>query len=517
MVKLLRWVVIFVVALPLQVGATKLLIPMDAEGQTNHLKAYGIAFKTLQASKGVDWLLNYRGGSFAMEFSTDLASWCKERDVAFSKLSDKDYKDIVKEVMGLKYKGDVIKLEKAPKIAVYTPSNKKPWDDAVTLALTYAEIPFDKLYVTEALNGELSQYDWLHLHHEDFTGQYGKFWAQFRAAQWYIADQNAAEALAAKSGFKKVAQMQLAVVKKILAFVASGGNLFAMCSATDTYDIALAADGVDISETQFDGDPMDDNAQSKLNFKKCMAFKDFTLNTSPYEYEYANIDNTNFRKVPEAVDFFTLSSFPVQPDPVPAMLTQNHTNRIKAFMGQTTAFRKEVLKANVITLADNKEANEARYIHSDYGRGTWTFYGGHDPEDYQHAVGDPTTTLAFHTSSPGYRLILNNVLFPAAKRTAVPTVSCCDDVAAKNELAPGTAPAGNGLNLVPDPATSNIIIKVPPTFSRPVTVLVTNTKGDPIISKIFNSGDIVINLQEHPSGVYNVQVNGQYAGRVTKN
>ncbi|NDC42270.1 MAG: asparagine synthetase B, partial [Chitinophagia bacterium] len=260
--------------------AAKIFIPMGESGQTNHLKAYGIAFNELKHGRKVDWLLNYKGGSFGMEFTKEAAALCAARDVSFQKISDKEYADILKEVQGLKYDGAVIQLEKAPRIAVYTPMNKEPWDDAVTLALTYAEIPFDKVYATEALSGKLDNYDWLHLHHEDFTGQYGKFWGQFRSAQWYIQDQNAAEALASKNGFKKVSQMQLAVVKKILAFMQRGGNLFAMCSATDTYDITLAADGVDICETQFDGDPMDDNAQSKLNFKKCVAFRNFTLSTS---------------------------------------------------------------------------------------------------------------------------------------------------------------------------------------------------------------------------------------------
>ena len=338
------------VSLPHLSKATKLFIPMSANGQHNHLKAYGIAFAELNAGRKVDWILNYKGGSFGMKFSPELATKCKDRDVSFIKMSDKEYSDVLKEVNGLKYNGATVSLVKAPKIAVYTPLNKEPWDDAVTLALTYAEIPFDKLYATEALTGKLDQYDWLHLHHEDFTGQYGKFWSQFRSASWYTQDQNTAEQTAAKNGFKKVSQMQLAVVKKIRAFVERGGNLFAMCSATDTYDIALAAEGIDICETQFDGDPMDDNAQSKLNYKNCFAFKNFTINTSPYEYEYSNIDNTNFRKSVEVSDKFTLNSFPVYPDPVPAMLCQNHTNTIKGFMGQTTAFRKEVLKTGITIL-----------------------------------------------------------------------------------------------------------------------------------------------------------------------
>jgi len=396
--------------------ATKIFIPMDAEGQANHLKAYGIAYQMLKDGGTVDWLLNYEGGSFGMDHSDKMERLCKLRGVTYKVMSDAQYGGILNDIANPDFNGDVIKLEKAPKIAVYTPPNKEPWDDAVTLVLTYAEIPFDKVYDDEVLNDDLHKYDWLHLHHEDFTGQYGKFWFGFHNTTWYQNDQKTAEDIARKHGFKKVSQLKLAVAKKIRDFVAGGGFMFAMCSATDTYDIALAAEGVDICETPFDGDPMDPNAQQKIDFTKCFAFKDFTLVTNPVEYEYSNIDNTNFRHVPMNTDYFTLFTFSAKFDPVPSMLCQDHTTTIKGFMGQTTSFRKEVLKSSVMILADCKPANEARYIHGEYGKGTWTFYGGHDPEDYQHNVGDPPTDLSLHPNSPGYRLILNNVLFPAAKK-----------------------------------------------------------------------------------------------------
>jgi len=399
-----------------QLFAAKIFIPMDADGQANHLKAYGVAYAALKANVPVDWLLNYKGGSFGMDDVESMERLCKLRGVTYEVISDAQYGGILNEIANPDFNGDIIKLEKAPRIAVYTPKNKEPWDDAVTLVLTYAEIPFDKLYDDEMLAGDLAKYDWLHLHHEDFTGQYGKFWGQFRNAEWYIKDQKSDEATAAKHGFKKVSQLKLAVAKKIRDFVAGGGYMFAMCSATDSYDIALAAEGVDICEVPFDGDGMDPSAQSKIDFTKCFAFKDFTLVTNPYEYEYSNIDNTNFRHVPANIDYFSLFTFSAKFDPVPCMLCQNHTTTIKGFMGQTTSFRKEVLKSSVLVMGDFKPANEARYIHGEYGKGTWTFYGGHDPEDYEHHVGDPPTDLSLHPNSPGYRLILNNVLFPAAKK-----------------------------------------------------------------------------------------------------
>ena len=394
----------------------KLFIPMDAESQTNHLKAYGIAYEALREGVAVDWLLNYRGGSFGIDQIEGIERLCKLRGVSYEVISDAQYGSILSTIADPDYNGDVIKLEKAPKIGVYTPPNKEPWDDAVTLALTYAEIPYEKVYDDDVLADKLHEYEWLHLHHEDFTGQYGKFWGAYKTASWYINDQKSAEATAKKHGYTKVSQLKLAVAKKIRDFVAGGGYMFAMCSATDSYDIALAAENTDICDVPFDGDPMAPDAQQKLDFNRCFAFRDFVLVTNPYIYEYSDIDNTNFRHVPMNTDYFTLFTFSAKFDPVPTMLCQNHTTTIKGFMGQTTAFRKEVIKSGVLIMGETKSANEARYIHGEYGKGTWTFYGGHDPEDYQHAIGDPVTDLSLHPNSPGYRLILNNVLFPAAKK-----------------------------------------------------------------------------------------------------
>ncbi len=400
-----------------QVYAAKIFIPMDSDGQAAHLKAYGVAYAALKGGITIDWLLNYKGGSFAMEQLDGIERMCKLRGVSYEVMSDAEYSGVVNKVLDPDFNGDVIKLEKAPKIAVYTPPNKLPWDDAVTLVLTYAEIPFDKVYDDELLKDDLAKYDWLHLHHEDFTGQYGKFWASFKHEQWYQKEQKTAEDMAAKHGFKKVSQLKLAIAKKIRDFTAGGGYLFAMCSATDSYDIALAAESTDICEFMFDGDAMDPQSQEKLDFSKTFAFKDFTLIKSPMHYEYSTIDNTEYRTaIPMNIDYFTLFTFSAKFDPVPAMLCQNHTTTIKGFMGQTTSFRKDVLKSGVLVMGDFKPANEAKYIHGEYGKGTWTFYGGHDPEDYQHMIHDPVTELSLHPSSPGYRLILNNVLFPAAKK-----------------------------------------------------------------------------------------------------
>lgn len=396
--------------------AAKLFIPMDADNQANHLKAYGVAYAALKNGMEVDWLLNYSGGSFGMAQSESVERLCKLRGVSYEVMSDAQYAGILDKISDPNYNGDIIKLEKPPRIAVYTPPNKLPWDDAVTMVLTYAEIPYDKIYDDDVLTGKLHEYDWLHLHHEDFTGQYGKFWAAYRNTAWYQEDVRTNEEMAAKHGFKKVSQLKLAVSKKLQEFVAGGGYLFAMCSATDSYDIAMAAQNTDICDVPFDKDPPAPDAQQKLDFTQGFAFKDYTISSNPYEYEFSNIDNTNFRRVMMDVDYFTLFTFSAKFDPVPTMLCQNHTTTIKGFMGQTTSFRKEVLKSNVLVMGDYKPANEAKYIHGEYGKGTWTFYGGHDPEDYQHAIGDPPTELSMHPNSPGYRLILNNVLFPAARK-----------------------------------------------------------------------------------------------------
>lgn len=396
--------------------ASRILIPMDESTQKNHLKAYGVAYYVLTKNQKIDWLLNYRGGSFVFDQYVELENECKIRDVSYEVIADAKYTAILTEIADPDANMDIVQLERAPKIAVYTPDSKLPWDDAVTMVLTYAEIPFDKVYDDELLDDKLIKYDWLHLHHEDFTGQYGKFYAAYRGAPWYIADVNNSEAMAKKHGFSKVSQLKLAVAKKIKNFVIGGGYLFAMCSATDSYDIALASEGTDICDVMYDHDAQDPDAQSKLNYNNCLAFKDFRSVTNPYEYEYSNIDATTTRQVPFNSDYFTLFTFSAKFDPIPSMLCQNHTTTIKGFMGQTTAFKSSVIKSSTLVMGENKAVGEARYIHGELGKGTWTFYGGHDPEDYQHQIEDPPTDLSLHPNSPGYRLILNNVLFPAAKK-----------------------------------------------------------------------------------------------------
>lgn len=398
----------------LNLSATHLLVPMDLV-QKNHLKAYGIAYFAVGKGIDVSWLLNYRGGSFMCQYSQSVQDECAIRGVTYEVISDIQASAIINEIASLEANMDEIKLTKLPKIAVYSPKNKLPWDDAVTLVLTYAEIPYTVIYDTEVLNGELPKYDWLHLHHEDFTGQYGKFWGNYRNAAWYKQDVEEQEATAQRLGYSKVSQMKLAVAKSIRDFVAGGGYLFAMCSGPDSFDVALAAEGVDICDVMFDGDPMDPQAQSKLDYSKTFAFTNFNIVTNPYQYEIADIDvkPTGDRK---KNDFFTLFEFSAKWDPVPTMLCQNHTNVIPGFMGQTTAFRKDRIKPHVLIMGESAAMGEARYIHGEYGKGTWTFYSGHDPEDYQHFVGDPPTDLDIFPNSPGYRLILNNVLFPAAKK-----------------------------------------------------------------------------------------------------
>ncbi|MFD2999102.1 asparagine synthetase B [Pontibacter toksunensis] len=396
--------------------ASTILLPMD-ETQKDHLKSYGVAYWALGKNVSVDWLLNYRGGSFAFQHAPQLENELIVRGVSYKVISDAQYNSILTEISNPEANMDIMKLEKVPKIAVYSPKSKMPWDDAVTLVLTYAEIPYDVIYDEEIVKGDLPKYDWLHLHHEDFTGQYGKFYASYRHHPWYQEQQRELEESAAKLGFKKVSEMKLGVVNRIKEFCAGGGFLFAMCSATDTYDIALAAEGVDIVEAMFDGDGADPQAQQKLNFDNTLAFRDFRISRNPLEYEYSNIDvQPQERSVTEANDYFQLFTFSAKWDPIPTMLTQNHEKTIKGFMGQTTAFRRKLVKPEVIVMGENKELNEIRYMHGTYARGTWTFYGGHDPEDYQHLVGEDPTDLALHPNSPGYRLILNNILFPAAKK-----------------------------------------------------------------------------------------------------
>jgi hypothetical protein len=397
-------------------SAQKLLIAMDVS-QTNHLKAYGITYWALTKNIPVDWLLNYRGGSFCMDYVAEVAAECRIRGVAFEQIDGATAAQIYAQVQSEGSNTEVVKLEKAPKIAVYVPPGFRPWDDAVTLAMEYAEVKYDKLWDEEVMQDKLAEYDWLHLHHEDFTGQYGKFFASAAGQPWYIQQVTLLESTARKLGFAKVSQLKLAVAEKIRAFVANGGFMFAMCSATDTYDIALAASGIDICDAVFDGDAADQNANAKLDYQRSFAFENFKLKMDPYEYEFSDIDvDANLVMANEATDYFTLFEFSAKYDPVPTMLTQCHVNVVRGFMGQTTAFRKEVVKKSVTILAERDGTDQVRYIHGNVGRGTFTWYGGHDPEDYRHAVGDPPTDLALHPNSPGYRLILNNILFPAAKK-----------------------------------------------------------------------------------------------------
>ena len=396
--------------------ASFILLPMDETTQQNHLKAYGITYWCLDKKYKASWLLNYRGGSFLLPDAEEIRKECKIRGVSFEVLSDAETNSILDEISSPSQNMENVILEKAPKIAVYTPKGKQPWDDAVTLVLTYAEIPFTPIYDEEVLSDALLLYDWLHLHHEDFTGQYGKFFGAYRNAPWYIEQKKAAEELATKLGYSKVSEEKLAVAKKIRDFVIGGGFMFAMCSATDSFDIALSADGVDICEPMFDGDASEGNYQSKIDYSKTFAFKDYILDRKPDHYEFSSIDMTEKRQIPMEKDYFTLMEFSAKWDVIPSMLCQNHTQLVKGFMGQTTAFDRELIKTNVLVLGENLLNSEARYIHGQKGKGFFTFYGGHDPEDYQHKVGDEPTVLDLHPNSPGYRLILNNVLFPAAKK-----------------------------------------------------------------------------------------------------
>jgi hypothetical protein len=397
--------------------ASYLLIPMDDVSQQNHLKAYGIAYWGIAKQYKVSWLLNYRGGSFLMPDGDEIKKECKIRGVSFEIFSAAAMDVILNEIASPSQNMEVVALEKAPKVAVYTPKGKQPWDDAVTMVLTYAEIPFTPIYDEEVLSDQLLLYDWLHLHHEDFTGQYGKFYSNYKNVPWYIEQKRSAEELAKSLGFTKVSQAKLAVAKKIRDFVIGGGFMFAMCSATDSFDIALAADGIDICEPMFDGDPADGNYQSKLDYRKSFAFKDFILERNPNIYEFSDIDTTPKRyNVPMEKDYFTLMDFSAKWDFVPSMLCQNHTQLVKGFMGQTTGYKPENIKSNVLVMGECLLNGEARYIHGEIGKGMFTYFGGHDPEDFRHQVGDAPTVLDLHPNSPGFRLILNNVLFPAAKK-----------------------------------------------------------------------------------------------------
>ncbi len=398
------------------VKANFILLPMDETSQKNHLKAYGITYWALDKQYKASWLLNYRGGSFLLPDAPEIKKECQIRNVSFEILTDAEANQILEEISSPSQNMETVILEKAPKIAVYTPKGKQPWDDAVTLVLTYAEIPYKEIYDEEVLGDQLVLYDWLHLHHEDFTGQYGKFFGAYRNMPWYIEQKKDAEALAAKLGYNKVSEEKLAVAKKIRDFVIGGGFMFAMCSATDSFDIALSAEGVDICEPMFDGDDSDANYQSRIDYSQTFAFKDYILERKPERYEFSNIDMTEKRKVQFEKDYFTLMEYSAKWDVIPSMLCQNHTQLVKGFMGQSTSFDSELIKSNVMVLGKCELNDEARYIHGQKGKGFFTFYGGHDPEDYQHRVGDEPTVLDLHPNSPGYRLILNNILFPAARK-----------------------------------------------------------------------------------------------------
>lgn len=398
------------------IWATYIYVPMSHDNQKNHLKAYGIVYYALQNEFKAKWLLNYDGGAFLIENDQELEKEFIIRDVSYQIISESKVQLILEQISSPSKNQEVVLLEKAPKIAVYSPKDKMPWDDAVTLVLSYAEIPFDIVYDQEVLNDKLLLYEWLHLHHEDFTGQYGRFYNAYKTAPWYIKQKQEAENSAVKLGFNKVSVAKGAVAKKIRDYVIGGGFMFAMCSATDSFDIALAADGVDICESMFDGDPSEPNYQSKIDFSKTFAFKDFELIINPTIYEFSSIDMTRKRVIDKQIDYFALKEFSAKWDQIPTLLTQNHTLLIKGFMGQTTSFDRNTIKSNITVLGENKINGEARYIHGVKGKGMFTFYGGHDPEDYQHKVGDPKTELDLHPTSPGYRLILNNVLFPAAKK-----------------------------------------------------------------------------------------------------
>ncbi len=410
-----KLLIVFALFFTYSAFGSSILVPMD-EKQTNHLKAYGVSFWVLENNVVMEWLLNYRGGAFLFPHLQTIEQELVIRGVSYEIVTDAGVNAIRTEIGNPEINMEIVQLEKAPKIAVYTPKSALPWDDAVTMVLDYAEIPYDKIYDSAIVMGVLPKYDWLHLHHEDFTGQYGKFYSNYRNVPWYVQQVEDAEKDAKMLGFEKVSQLKLSVATSIKNFVSGGGFLFTMCSGTDSYDIALSAHTTDICERMFDGDAHDPNCQNELDFTNTFAFENFTLYQDPMKYEYSDIDGTDLHKIPESQDVFTLFDFSAKWDVVPTMLTQNHTDVVPGFLGQTTDFKKDMIKPNVLILGENKALNTARYLHGEMGQGTWTFYGGHDPEDYQHKVGDPPTDLNLHPNSPGYRLILNNILFPAAKK-----------------------------------------------------------------------------------------------------
>lgn len=402
--------------------AAQLLIPMD-ENQKDHLKSYGLSYWVLKnQGQEVNWLLNYRGGSFMIAQSAEVESECKIRGISYELITESEANSILATIANPETNMESVKMLTAPKIAVYSPKTKQPWDDAVTLVLTYAEIPYEVVFDDEVMTDKLAEYDWLHLHHEDFTGQFGKFGASFSGTSWYQAEVKEGEEMAAKHGFGSVRELKLAIAKKIRDFTIGGGFLFAMCSATDSYDIALAAENTDICSEMFDGTPADPNCQKLLDYNACFAFTNFTLEMNPMVYEFSDIDvDASSRNVEESNDLFTLFDYSAKWDIVPTILCQNHTKTIKGFMGQTTAFKTQFIKSDVLIMGENAALGEAKYIHGEMGKGTWTFFGGHDPEDYKHHVGEPPTDLNLHPNSPGYRLILNNILFPSAKKSKLKT------------------------------------------------------------------------------------------------
>jgi len=408
------FIILLLCIMPL--SAQKLLIPMDLS-QTDHLKAYGIAFWTLEKNINIEWLLNYRGGAFLMDYYGDIERECIFRGVTFEVTDAGGLAGIYGQID--EQNMDSVLLEKAPDVAVYSPPDKQPWDDAVTLALEYAEIEYDVVFDHEVLTGKLKDYDWLHLHHEDFTGQYGKFYRNYHNAQWYKQLESEFKLSARQHGFATVHELKKAVAREIKEFVTGGGFIFAMCSATDSFDIALAAENTDIAASVYDGTPIDPAYESKMDFSKSFAFENYNLYTDPLVYEYSTIDiPPSHRPVTKSAeaDYFTLFEFSAKWDPVPTMLTQNHVGIVKGFMGQTTGYNRATLKKSAIILGEVENDELVKYIHGNMGKGTYTFLGGHDPEDYRHYVGDPPTELALHRNSPGYRLILNNVLFPAARK-----------------------------------------------------------------------------------------------------
>jgi len=396
--------------------AQKIIIPMD-QSQNDHLKAYGIAYFTLTKNTNIEWLLNYRGGSFLIDDHQNIQKECKVRGVSFEILDASELVNIYSQVD--QQNMDIVLLEKKPEIAIYTPPNKQPWDDAVTLALAYAEVEYETLWDEEVYLGKLEKYDWLHLHHEDFTGQYGKFYKSHRNSQWYKNQKTQFEDVAKKLGYRSVHEQKKDISRIIKNYVGDGGFLFAMCSATDSYDIALAMGEADGAHTVFDGSAIDQDIQSKLDYEKCFAFTNFKLLTDPMVYEFSDIDlppsNNPITRGAQA-DYFSLFEFSAKYDPVPTMLTQNHVSIVKGFMGQTTGFHKKLIKKHIVIMGEDPSTDQVKYLHGNFGKGTFTFYGGHDPEDYQHFVGDPPTDLSLHRNSPGYRLILNNILFPAARK-----------------------------------------------------------------------------------------------------